>query len=429
MTTPRQQTLANSGELSGIGLHTGAPVRLRLLPADIQTGIRFRRMDLEGQPEIPALVSHVTGTDRGTTIGQNGATVHTVEHLLSALVGAGIDNIVVELDGPEPPAGDGSASIFSDLIAAIGTVEQDAPARIIDIGTTITLDEDDSHYVVSASNTFEVSVTIRFDHAAIGRQFVSVEVEAASYLQEIARARTFGFLNEVETLRDRGLARGGSEENAIVLTDTGLHGETKLRFPDEFARHKALDVIGDLGLLGGRLRAHVVAQRPSHKGNIALGKEILAQAAKRALARPILDVQQIFQYLPHRYPFLLVDRVVEYEERKRIIGLKNVTINEPFFMGHFPGHPIMPGVLIIEAMAQVGGLLLMDSIENPEEKIVYFMALDNVKWRRPVTPGDQIRFEVEVLQIRGRTARMKGVGTVDSQIVAEAEMMARVVDK
>jgi UDP-3-O-[3-hydroxymyristoyl] N-acetylglucosamine deacetylase/3-hydroxyacyl-[acyl-carrier-protein] dehydratase len=264
----------------------------------------------------------------------------------------------------------------------------------------------------------------------IGRQFASFEVEPAGYVREIAPARTFGFLSEVEALRSRGLGLGGSAENAILLTETGLHEGIELRFPDEFARHKALDVIGDLGLLGARLKANIVALRPSHRGNVALAKEILAQQEKRALARPpILDIQQIFQYLPHRYPFLLVDRVVEYEERKRIVGLKNVTINEPFFQGHFPGQPIMPGVLIVEAMGQVGGLLLMDSIENPEEKVVYFMSLDNVKWRRPVTPGDQIRFEVEVLQIRGRTARMKGVGTVDGHIVAEAEMMARVVDK
>jgi UDP-3-O-[3-hydroxymyristoyl] N-acetylglucosamine deacetylase/3-hydroxyacyl-[acyl-carrier-protein] dehydratase len=274
-----------------------------------------------------------------------------------------------------------------------------------------------------------VSVTIRFEHPTIGRQFASAEVVPESYAREIASARTFGFLGEVDALRARGLAQGGSAENAILLTENGQHEGTELRFPDEFARHKVLDEIGDLALLAGRLRGHVVAERPSHRGNVALAREILAQEEKRALARPILNIQQIFQYLPHRYPFLLVDRVVEYEERKRIIGLKNVTINEPFFVGHFPGHPIMPGVLIIEAMAQVGGLLLMDSIENPEEKIVYFMALDNVKWRRPVTPGDQIRFEVEVLQIRGRTAKMKGVGTVDGQVVAEAEMMARVVDR
>ncbi|HET7322537.1 MAG TPA: 3-hydroxyacyl-ACP dehydratase FabZ, partial [Longimicrobiaceae bacterium] len=204
---------------------------------------------------------------------------------------------------------------------------------------------------------------------------------------------------------------------------------TSLRYPDEFTRHKVLDLVGDLSLLGARLQGQVVARRPSHRGNVALAKEILARAEKKALARPILNIEQIMQYLPHRYPFLLVDRVVEYEEGTRIVGLKNVTINEPFFVGHFPGRPTMPGVLIIEAMAQVGGLLVMDMIENPEEKIVYFMTLDKVKWRRPVTPGDQIRFEVEVIQIRGHTARMKGVGTVDGQVAAEAEMMARVVDR
>ncbi len=429
MTAPRQRTIREPRELEGIGLHTGTSVRMRLVPADVQTGIRFRRVDLEGQPEIPALVANVVDIDRGTTLGLDGARVHTAEHVLSALAGACVDNVVVELDGPEPPAGDGSARCYTDLIEDAGIVEQDAPARFIEVAEPLSREEGSSTYTVSPSTDYEVSVTIRFEHPVIGRQFASAEVVPESYAREIASARTFGFLHEVEALRSRGLAKGGSTENAILLTEDGLHEGITLRFPDEFARHKVLDIIGDLALLGGRLRAHVVAQRPSHRGNVALAREILAQAEKRALARPILDVQQIFQYLPHRYPFLLVDRVVEYEERKRIIGLKNVTINEPFFVGHFPGHPIMPGVLIIEAMAQVGGLLLMDSIENPEEKIVYFMALDNVKWRRPVTPGDQIRFEVEVLQIRGRTARMKGVGTVDGQVVAEAEMMARVVDR
>ncbi len=429
MTHPRQQTLASPHDIEGVGLHTGEKARIRLLPADVQTGIRFRRMDLEGQPLIPALVDNVVDTDRGTTIGVNGARVHTVEHVVSALAAARIDNALIEIDGPEPPAGDGSARWLMEAIEAAGIVEQDAPAKVIEIGDPVTVDEAGSAYTASPADDYEVSVTIRFDHPTIGRQFFSVEVDPDSYSREIAAARTFGFLSEVEDLRSRGRGLGGSVENAILLTDTGLHGDTPLRFPDEFARHKVLDLIGDLGLLSARLRAHVVARRPSHRGNVALAREILAQAKKRALARPILDIQQIFQYLPHRYPFLLVDRVVEYEERKRIIGLKNVTINEPFFAGHFPGHPIMPGVLIIEAMAQVGGLLLMDSIENPEEKVVYFMALNNVKWRRPVIPGDQIRFEVEVLQIRGRAARMKGVGTVDGQVVAEAEMMASVVDK
>lgn len=402
---------------------------MRLLPGPVDGGIRFRRVDLEGVPEVPATVGNVVDVDRGTTLGVDGTRVHTVEHLLSALAGARVDNAVIELDSPEPPAGDGSARMYSDMLTPEHIEEQDAPARFIELGSTVSLVEGDSSYVVSPAANFEVSATIRFDHPLIGRQFTSFEIDPESYAREIAPARTFGFLGEVEALHSRGLARGGSLENAIVLTQTGLHEGVELRFPDEFARHKLLDLIGDIALLGSRLRGHVIAQRPSHRGNVALAKEIQAEADKRALARPILDVQQILQYLPHRYPFLLVDRVVEYEERKRIIGLKNVTINEPFFVGHFPGHPIMPGVLIIEAMAQVGGLLLMDSIENPEDQIVYFMALDKVKWRRPVTPGDQIRFEVEVLQIRGRTAKMKGSGTVDGQVVAEAEMMARIVDR
>jgi len=230
-------------------------------------------------------------------------------------------------------------------------------------------------------------------------------------------------------MRGRGRALGGTPDNAIVLTDDGIHEDRPLRFPDEFVRHKTLDLVGDLALAGTRLSLHVVAERPSHRANLALVRELVARAERKALARPMLNIQQILQYLPHRYPFLLVDRIVEYEENRRIVGLKNVTINEPFFAGHFPGHPIMPGVLIVEAMAQVGGLLLMDSIENPEEKVVYFMSLDNVKWRRPVIPGDQIRFELELLQVRGRTCRMKGVGSVDGQVVAEAEMMARIVDR
>jgi UDP-3-O-[3-hydroxymyristoyl] N-acetylglucosamine deacetylase / 3-hydroxyacyl-[acyl-carrier-protein] dehydratase len=429
MTTPRQRTIAGPRDLEGIGLHTGSAIRMKLLPAEVDTGVRFHRTDLEDRPEIVATVANVVEVDRGTTLGVDGARVHTVEHLLSALAGLCLDNVVVELDGPEPPAGDGSARTFTEAIEEVGILDLDAPARFIEVREVLSLDEGDSSYVVSPSSAYEVSVAIRFENPIIGRQFVSVEVNPESYGAEIAGARTFGFVHEVEELRARGRALGGSLDNAIVLTQEGLHEGSSLRFADEFARHKVLDVVGDIALLGARFRGHIVAQRPSHRGNVALAREVLAQAEKQALSRPILNIQQIFQYLPHRYPFLLVDRVVEYEEGRRIVGLKNVTINEPFFTGHFPGHPIMPGVLIIEAMAQVGGLLLMDSIENPEEKIVYFMALDNVKWRRPVTPGDQIRFEVVVQQIRGRTARMRGVGTVDGQVVAEAEMMARVVDR
>ena len=429
MTIPLQNTLGETREIEGVGLHTGARARLRLLPAPENTGVRFRRTDLEGSPEIPALVDSVVDYDRGTTLGIGDAQVRTVEHLLSALAGAGVDNAYVELDGPEPPAGDGSSLIFAELIRTAGVVEQSEPAKILEVRKAVTVEEGGSRYVASPAEAFEVSATIRFDHPLIGRQFYSHQLDSATYAREVESSRTFGFLNEVEELHRRGLAQGGSLDNAIVLTESGLHEGVSLRYPDEFARHKVLDLIGDLSLVGARIRGHVVADRPSHRGNIALARQLLADANAAASTKPRMEIQQILQYLPHRYPLLLVDRILEFEDRKRIVGLKNVTINEPFFAGHFPGHPIMPGVLIIEAMAQVGGLLLMNAIDNPEDKIVLFMALDNVKWRRPVTPGDQIRFEVEVLQIRARTARMKGLGIVDGQVVAEAEMMARVSDR
>jgi len=427
-TTPRQNTIARLGELPGVGLHTGGEVRMRILPAPVNTGIVFRRTDLPGGPDVPAHVSHVVGTELGTSIGVGEVKIHTVEHLLSALVAREIDNAVVELDAAELPAADGSAREFLRLLEGCGREEQDAPARFLPVPETFSLAKERSEYVVAPADDYRVSVTVEFPHPLIGRQFGSFRVEGDSFAREVLPARTFGFLRDVEAMRGRGLAMGGSQDNAIVLTDEGLAEGTELRFPDEFARHKALDVVGDLALVGARLRGHVIAERPGHLGNVTLARELVARAEKKALAHPILDIRQIMQYLPHRYPFLLVDRVVEFEERKRIVGLKNVTINEPFFVGHFPSRPVMPGVLIIEAMAQVGGLLVLEQMENLDDKVVYFMSLDNVKWRHPVTPGDQIRFEVEVLQIRGATCRMKGVGKVDGKVVAEAEMMARVVD-
>ncbi|HWK89309.1 MAG TPA: bifunctional UDP-3-O-[3-hydroxymyristoyl] N-acetylglucosamine deacetylase/3-hydroxyacyl-ACP dehydratase [Longimicrobium sp.] len=428
-TTPRQNTLARPGEMEGVGLHTGAGVRMRILPAPVNTGVVFRRTDLEGSPEVPADVAHVVGTDLGTSVGIGEAKIHTVEHLLAALVSRQIDNAYVELSAAELPAGDGSARLFDVLLESCGVEQQDAPAKFLAVAETFSLCKDRSEYIVAPADDYRVAATIEFDHPLIRRQFASFRVEHGEFAREVLPARTFGFLREVEALRGRGLAQGGSPDNAVVLTDDGVLEGTELRFGDEFVRHKVLDVVGDLALVGARLHAKVIAERPGHLGNVALAKELVARAEKKALARPILNIEQIIQYLPHRYPFLLVDRVVEFEERKRIVGLKNVTINEPFFVGHFPGRPVMPGVLIIEAMAQTGGLLVLEGMENLEDKIVYFLSLDNVKWRRPVTPGDQIRFEVEVVQIRGATCKMRGVGTVDGHVVAEADMMARVVDK
>ncbi|HLL85401.1 MAG TPA: bifunctional UDP-3-O-[3-hydroxymyristoyl] N-acetylglucosamine deacetylase/3-hydroxyacyl-ACP dehydratase [Longimicrobium sp.] len=426
--TPRQNTIVSPGEAQGVGLHTGEPVRMRVLPAPVNTGIVFRRTDLEGSPSIPAHVSHVVGTDLGTTIGLGEARVHTVEHFLAAAVAHGVDNAVVELDASEPPAGDGSARIFDEMLAACGVVEQDAPAKILTVDAPFQVSKGVAQYVVAPADVLRVSTSIEFDHPLIGRQFGSFGLGEA-LRHDVLTARTFGFLRDVEAMRGRGLAQGGSPDNAVVLTEGGLVDGTELRFPDEFVRHKTLDVIGDLSLAGARIQAHVVAEKPGHAGNVALAQQLIARAEKKALTRPILSIEQIMHYLPHRYPFLLVDRVVEFEERKRIVGLKNVTINEPFFQGHFPGRPVMPGVMIIEAMAQVGGLLVLENVENLEDKVIYFMALDNVRWRRPVTPGDQIRFEVELVQVRGATVKMRGTGTVDGQLAAEAEMMARVVDR
>jgi UDP-3-O-[3-hydroxymyristoyl] N-acetylglucosamine deacetylase/3-hydroxyacyl-[acyl-carrier-protein] dehydratase len=429
MTTPRQQTVASAFEIEGVGLHTGAAVHMRCLPASVGTGVVFRRTDLAGRPEIPAHVAHVVGTDRGTILGIADARVQTVEHLLAAIAANRVDNLLVELDAGEPPALDGSAEAFHALIQQVGIEEQDGPAKVLAPDAAFSITEGTTSFVVAPAPDLQLSTTIEFQHPLIGRQFGSFRLTPDEFGRDIAAARTFCMVEELDGMLQRGLARGGTAENALVLETTGLARGAELRFPDEFVRHKTLDLLGDLALVGARLSAHIVAERPGHRANVALARELVSRAEKQALARPILSIQQILQYLPHRYPFLLVDRVVEYEEGKRIVGLKNVTINEPFFVGHFPGHPVMPGVLIIEAMAQVGGLLMMDTIENPEDQIVYFMSLDRVKWRRPVIPGDQIRFELEVLQIRGRTCRMRGVGTVDGQVVAEAEMMARVVDR
>lgn len=426
--TQKQQTIAGPATMEGVGLHTGETAHIRFLPADVGTGLRFRRTDLAGQNVIPVDLDHVSSTDRGTTLGAGDARVHTVEHLLAAVVAHSIDNLTIEIDGPEIPIMDGSFAPFFKTLAQAGVSEQNAPARTLEIASSVTTNGPaGASYVAVPASGFRISATIEFEHPLIGRQFGSFDVQAASFSADLASARTFGFMHEAEALYARGLAKGVTLENAIILNETSL-ASGKLRFPDEFVRHKVGDIVGDFALLGRRINAHVIADRPSHAGNLALARA-LAAAAKNGGNAPIVDIQRIMQHLPHRYPMLLVDRIVEYEAGKRIVGIKNVTINEPFFQGHYPGHPIMPGVLIIEAMAQVGGLLMMDTVENIADKVVYFMSLDNVKWRRPVTPGDQLRFELEVVQLRKHVCKMRGAGYVDGHLVAEADMMARIVDK
>ena len=397
-------------------------------PGESGAGIVFRRTDLDGSPSIPARLSSVTGVERRTTLGRDGAEIHTVEHVLAAVYALAVDDVTIDLTGPEPPVLDGSFQPFVEALREAEPVDETAEPVQLTVTEPFTVTEGEARYLVGPAPRLRLSVMIEFPHPLIGRQMGSYDVTPDGFAAELAGARTFGFMHEVEALRKKGLIVGASLENAVVLDDKGLVG-SPLRWPDEFVRHKAADIVGDLALLGGRLKAHVVAERPSHRGNVALGNAISRRAA--LAGRPPLDIRHVLDVLPHRYPMLLVDRIIEIEGARRIVGIKNVTINEPFFQGHFPGHPVMPGVLIIEAMAQVGGVLLMGHLRagDEREKVVYFMSLDNVKFRRPVIPGDQIRFELELIQHKERASRMKGIGYVDGHVVVEAEMMARIVDR
>ncbi len=428
MTAPRQQTVAAEAELEGVGLHTGQAARVRFRPAAAGTGIRFRRVDLEGEPEVPADLEHVASTDRGTSLAVGDAVVHTVEHVLAAVAASRIDNVWIDVSGPEVPIGDGSFRPFVEALSRAAIEVQDAAARVIAPDRAVSAEaKGGASYVAAPAEAYRVSATIDFDHPVVGRQYASFEIAPESFDREIGGARTFGFMREAEALRARGLALGATLENAIVLDETAI-ASGELRYPDEFVRHKIGDVVGDLALLGARLAAHVVADRPSHAGNLALAREI--QAAGRLQGQPIVDIEKIMQYLPHRYPMLLVDRILEFEAGKRIVGIKNVTINEPFFQGHFPGHPVMPGVLIIEAMAQTAGALCVHHLAATyKPQLVYFMGIDRAKFRKPVLPGDQLCYHVRKIRSRGRAWRFYGEAKVNDQVVAEAEVSAMIIDR
>jgi UDP-3-O-[3-hydroxymyristoyl] N-acetylglucosamine deacetylase/3-hydroxyacyl-[acyl-carrier-protein] dehydratase len=421
-----RRTLARDACVRGVGLHSGSSVSTLCRAAPPGQGIQFLRTDLPGTPVIPARLAEVQSTERRTVLGQGETIVQTVEHLLAAAAALQIDDLTIEIDGPEPPIGDGSFVPYLAALQEAGITEQPGEPVIYRVINAFDLTEGDSSYVVAPAKTLRLTTTIEWSHPLIGRQTGSYDIDPGRFASEIAPARTFGFLREADALRARGLALGAALESTLVLSDDGLVGGS-LRWPDEFVRHKTGDILGDLALTGGRIQGHIVATRPSHQGNIALA-HWLTRTGQRD-GGVVMDIGRILDVIPHRYPFLLVDRIIEVEGTRRIVGIKNVTINEPFFQGHFPGHPIMPGVLIIEAMAQVGGMLLLGTIEDPDQKVVYFMSLDNVKFRRPVLPGDQLRCELEMLQNRGRTCRMKGMAYVEGQVVAEAEMMARVVDR
>jgi UDP-3-O-[3-hydroxymyristoyl] N-acetylglucosamine deacetylase / 3-hydroxyacyl-[acyl-carrier-protein] dehydratase len=418
-------TLARPVVLEGIGLHLGVVCRVTFQPAKSRQGIVFRRTDCAGSPRIRAHVSEVSGSDRHTRLGKGEGAVHTVEHVLAAVIGIGIDDVTIDMDAPEPPILDGSAAPFLTAFAEAGLATLDGEPDFLDLTEPVRIIDGASVYEAYPADNLELDVTIEFPHPLIGKQSRCFTVTSDSFAAELSGARTFGFVHEVEDLRAKGLIKGASLLNAVVMDDTELlSGE--LRWADEFVRHKALDCVGDLALAGARVRARIVAVKPSHRGTVTLVREMVKARRKE---KRMYTIEEIMKVLPHRYPFLLVDRILEIEENKRIVGLKNVTINEPFFQGHFPGHPIMPGVLIIEAMAQVGGMLLMGSVDDPDSKVVYFMSLDNVKFRRPVKPGDQIRFELDIVQLRGSVCKMRGVGKVDGEVVAEADMAAMVRDR
>ncbi|MBS4029469.1 MAG: bifunctional UDP-3-O-[3-hydroxymyristoyl] N-acetylglucosamine deacetylase/3-hydroxyacyl-ACP dehydratase [Ignavibacteriales bacterium] len=461
----QQQTIKNPITLTGVGLHTGVDCTMRFLPAPENFGIRFRRIDLATQPEIPAIVDYVVEVTRGTTLALNGVKVHTVEHILAALVGLQVDNIIIELDNIEPPICDGSAKPFVEALLQAGIEKQSAPKDYLIIDQTIRyVDEKKGVDIVALpTDDYRVTVMIDYNSAVLGSQHSGLFDLHKEFISEFAPARTFCFLHEVEALHDQGLIRGGNLDNAIVVVDNplssgeihriatklgiteaillggnGVLNGKQLLFKNEPARHKLIDLMGDLALIGVPLKAQILAARPGHASNIEFAKKVRKLYLQKALIKKyqfektegvVLDINGIQRIIPHRFPFLFLDKIIEFKLDERIVGVKNVTSNEQFFQGHFPGQPVMPGVLILEAMAQTGGILMLNGIENPEGKLMMFTAMNNVKFRKPVIPGDQLILEMEMVTNRKKICIMKGRAFVDGNLVAEAEMSAAVVER
>lgn len=411
---------------------------LTLQPAPENFGFKFRRIDLEDKPFIPALVEKVQKVERATTIAEGGVNVHTVEHVISALAGMGVDNAIIEMDANEPPIVDGSSLPFVELIKSAGIVEQQAPRKVFEIREPIYQEtRDGTILTIMPDKKFRISCT---NVGPGGRftQYFSVEINPETYEREIAPARTFVYYEDIAPLMEKGLIKGGTLEAAVVVRGETLLSKQPLRFADEFVRHKILDIVGDLMLSGKRITGHVIAVRPGHGPNTEMARAIVSQYnAMRAMVPPtvhipggetVLDINEVMKILPHRYPFLLVDRIIGFEGETKCTGIKNVTINEPYFEGHFPGHPIMPGVLQLEAMAQVASIVLLKIPQN-QGKIGYFMSANNVKWRKPVLPGDTLVIETEITKLKRSIATGVGRCVVNGQVVSEAELMFSVVDR
>jgi UDP-3-O-[3-hydroxymyristoyl] N-acetylglucosamine deacetylase/3-hydroxyacyl-[acyl-carrier-protein] dehydratase len=441
----QQQTLSRPASYSGVGLHSGNRVTMTFLPAAANSGIRFRRVDLDGKPEIEARIENVGETNRSTTLTKGNTRIHTVEHVLATFAGYGIDNVIVELDANEPPIADGSAREYCKLVQSAGIVALEERCHPYSPLAPIELQMGETVMTLFPDEGFKISCTSA-DKNGRFTQFYSLQLSPKTWERELAHARTFCFYEEIEFLIKNGLIKGGSLENAVVIRDDAVLTTEPLRYSDEFVRHKILDILGDLSLLGRPVHGHLIAVKPSHSANCELVRRIAAQMRKPMVATKAftppppsatkglaetsgndeqkqegaMDIRRIMEVLPHRPPFLMVDRVTRIEG-DQIVAVKNITINESYFQGHFPGHPIMPGVLQLEAMAQVAGILMLKRVENIGQ-LAYFMSAENVKWRRPVHPGDTLIIEVQMTKLRGKIGKAKGICKVRGEIVSEADV-------
>lgn len=459
--TKMQRTLKNPVLFNGKGLHTGVSINMTILPAQANHGYVFQRTDLEGQPLIQALAENVVDTSLGTTLEENGARVYTVEHILAALFGLGIDNALIQLDNKEVPILDGSAKLFVEALVNVGCVDQDQEVNYLEIKETISIRDEDAgkEILIVPDSEFKIMVNVSYPAKTLSNQFASIN-SLDYFKDEIANCRTFTFISELEPLLNRNLIKGGDLDNAIVIIDRaitqeeidrlaklfnrksvevkeeGVLNNLDLYFPNEPARHKLLDVIGDLALIGKRIKGRVIATKPGHYLNTEIAKKVRQYLKKETSKEeipvynpnipPLMDVVQIMGLLPHRPPFLLVDKIIAMEEMS-VVGLKGVTMNEAHFVGHFPGQPVMPGVLIIEAMAQTGGILVLNSLPDPENYLTFFMKIDNVKFRKSVVPGDILLFKLSLTQPMKRgIANMIGQAYVGETMVAEGEFMAKI---